>query len=305
MCAKTKKAVKIILWSITIPVVVLALAFATSPLWLGSAVKSIANSIVPKKTGVGFEIKNMDLNIFSGKFLVEGTCLKNPDGYKPDDAVKVGKVFVHVDMSSLGSDVVHIKEITVNDVFASYVSSNGTNNFEWISNHAAANKDETEKAKDKPKSDAKDTKVIIDKLSVSNSKVQLEFIPLPLPDIQLTDIGKKSNGATLSDVGKQIWEYGQKSFSKAGNLAAGFLNSVGNELGNISDKASGSISSATNALNDVTKSVGDAAEKTTKAVSDAASGAVDAAGKGLNKATEAVSEGASKLFEKAGGLFGK
>jgi ElaB/YqjD/DUF883 family membrane-anchored ribosome-binding protein len=208
-------------------------------------------------------------------------------------------------MGSLGSDVVHIKEITVNDVFASYVSNNGTNNFEWISNHALAGKEKTKEVKDEPKSSTNETKVIIDNLSVSNSKVQLEFIPLPLPDIKLTDIGKKSNGATLSDVGKQIWEYGQQSVSAVGNLAAGFLNSVGNELGNISDKASGSISSTTNTLNEVSKSVGAAAEKTTKAVSDAASGAVDAAGKGLNKATEAVSEGASKLFEKADGLFGK
>ena len=87
MCAKTKKAVKIILWSITIPVVVLALAFATSPLWLGPTAKAIANMIVPKKTGVDFKIKNMDLNIFSGKFLVEGTCLKNPKGYKPKEPI--------------------------------------------------------------------------------------------------------------------------------------------------------------------------------------------------------------------------
>jgi hypothetical protein len=296
MCAKTKKAVKIILGAITSLLVIIVSAFLTLPLWLGPTAKTIVNRVVPKKTGVRFEIKNMAINPFSGKFLIEGTCLSNPTGYKPKEAARVGKVFAHIDMSSIGTDVIHIKEITIDDVFASYVSHNGTNNFEWISNHVASSMEEREEETPKASS-TNETKVIIDKLSVSNSKVQLEFIPLPLPNIKLTDIGKKSNGATLSDVGKQIWEYGQKSASSVGNFASGFLNSVGSGI----EKTTDAITSKTNALNGVSKSVNKAAEKTTKAVS----GAVDAAGEGINKATEAVSEGASQLFKKAGGLFGK
>ena len=293
MNTKIKKTLKIILWSLLGLLLLFISLILTSPLWLGPAAKSMAESIVPQKTGTAFSVKKMDINIFSGKFLIEGTCLNNPKGYKPQEAAKIGRLFIDLDMPTLFSDVIHIREIAINDVFASYVSNNGTNNFEWISNYAASVSKQEEKEEVKDEKNSK--KVIIDRLSFSSSKVLLEILPLPLPEIVLTDIGKKSNGATLAEAGQEIWAYLSKSFSSAGNAVGGFLNTMNKELTSIATEGANMLSGTTNTLNGITKSTTEKASGAVKAVEDVATGAIDAAGKGINEASE--------LIKKASGIL--
>lgn len=194
----TKKAVKIT--SIVIASIVLILA--ASPLWLGSVSKIVAESVVPDITGTDFDIDALSVNLYSGQVSAEGIVLKNPKGFKDADAVRVGKVDVKISMPSIKTNVIVVESVLVKDLFVSYVSSNGTNNFDYISSYASKS-ESSEQDEETQASEAHDEgkKVVIDLVKLEGAKVKLGVVPpLPIPNLEFKDIGKESNGVILSEV---------------------------------------------------------------------------------------------------------
>ena len=113
--------------------------------------------------------------------------------------------------------------------------------------------------------------------------MQLGVLPITVPvDICLTDIGRKSGGATFKEVGEQVWQSVMKS---AGALGDAFKN-LGNLTGDAAKQATESVGKAAGAAADaagaVTKAAGDAAGAATKAAGDAAKAVGDSAGKALD-----------------------
>ena len=98
------------------------------------------------------------------------------------------------------------------------------------------------------------------------------MLTLPIPVPTLTDIGKKSNGATFSEAVNSVWEKMQGSFTSIGSG----LGSAASALGD----------GATNALKGAANLLG--------------SGKDGAAG-----GAKAVSDGAKDALKKVGNLFGK
>lgn len=104
-------------------------------------------------------------------------------------------------------------------------------------------------------------KFIIDHVLISNVKIKYGFLTIPIPvDIELTDLGKESDGLTLSEFFDAIWQAILKSAMAAGDgaKALGGLISGGAEI------------------------LGDGAGKAVDALGDGAGKAVDAI-KGLFK----------------------
>jgi hypothetical protein len=218
-----KKIVKVAAKILLGLVLLLAVLLLAHPLWLAPAARSVANSVVPGITKTEFNLGNLALNAYSGNFSVGDVLLGNPEGYDERVALKVGEVKVVADMGTVADDVIVLKEVSVKDVFLSYVYNGGVDNFTQISKNASsgdaqrdvsAQKQEAEgKALAEKKADAKTSggsekkskKVIIDRLSLSGITVKLGPVPLPVPPITLTDIGRKSNGVTLAELGSQLF----------------------------------------------------------------------------------------------------
>ena len=111
----------------------------------------------------------------------------------------------------------------------------------------------------------------------------LPTITIPV-DIVLTDIGKESDGATLSEVVEQVWQAILKSAGAVGDGVKAIGSFLGDQAGKLGD--------AVKSLN-----VGDGASKTADAVKDGASKAVDTVSEGASKAADTVSDGASKAAD--------
>lgn len=205
-----KVAAKILLGLILLLVVLLLV----HPLWLAPTAKGIANSVVPGITKTEFGLGRLVLNAYSGNFLVGDMLLGNPEGYDERVALKVGEVKVVADMGTVTDDVIVLKEVTVKDVFLSYVYNGGVDNFSQISKNASSGDPESGASKQKPepaektsageKPEKKSKKVIIDRLSISGITVKLGPVPLPVPPITLTDIGRDSKGISLTELGNQL-----------------------------------------------------------------------------------------------------
>lgn len=209
-----RKTVKIAVAAVLGMLVLTVALLLAHPLWLAPAVKAVANSQVPAVTGTAFRIDGIALNAYRGKVSLSGIVLENPEGYSERIALKVGRLDVTADMESVTSNVVVLKEVAISDVFVSYVSKDGVNNFDRIAKNASGKKEPSADSGAKTAPAAEDgaaaegkeepVRVVIDLLTVKDASVKMGMFTLPVPPITLTKVGEKSGGVTLAELGNQL-----------------------------------------------------------------------------------------------------
>ena len=312
------KAIKILLKVAVVIIALVVVALLALPLWFGPVVKTAANSAVPGIVKADFHLGHLHLNPYTARFELGDMQLSNPAGYSEKYAATLGEITFDAETLSLMTDVIHIEEITVKDVFASVVSGgeNKVDNYVQFQYNVAGGKEKYEAAQaakeEKAKLEelqAKETaqekrddepqaaeaekpakKIIIDKLHISGLKVQYGFMPISVPvTIELKDIGRKSGGATFEEAAQQIWE----GILKTAGIAGDQLQALGALTG---DAAKQATEAATKAAAQATAAVGDASKVATETVGNASKVAGDAA----KQATEAVGNVTGQATEAVG-----
>ena len=324
------KAIKILIKAVVVLVALVVVALLALPLWFGPVAKTAANAAVPGIVKTDFHLGHLHLNPYTARFELGDLQLSNPQGYSEKYAVTLGDIIFDAEMLSLATDVIHVEEITVKDVFVSVVSGgeNNVGNFKQIQYNVAGGKEKYEQAEaekqEKAKLEelqAKETaqekrepepqvaeekpakKIIIDKLHISGLKMQLGFMPISIPvTIELADIGRKSGGATFVEAGQQIWEGILKSAGIAGdqlkvlgNLTGDAAKQATAALGKATEGATKAAGQATEAVGNIAGQATDSVGKAASAVSDTAANATKAAGDAVNKATEGATKALDSL----------
>ena len=293
------KAVKFLIKAIVAIVLLVVVAVLALPLWFGPVAKTAANAVAPKVVKTDFNLGHIALNPYTGRFELGGLALANPEGYSEKMAVTLGELVFDCEPLSVMTDVIHIEEITVKDVFASVVTKDGVMNFTQIQYNVAGGKEKYEQAQAEKESAAKleelkakelaqekredekaagekpAKKVIIDKLTISGLKLKLGFLPIVLPSVTLTDIGRKSGGATLDEAWQQIVDGVLAAAGAVGDQAKALMGGVG-------DVSKQATEAAGKAAAQATEAAGKAAESATKAAGDAANAVGDGAKKALD-----------------------
>ena len=311
------KAIKILLKAVVVLVAIVIVALLTLPIWFGPVVKTAANAAMPGIVKTDFHMGHLHLNPYTARFELGDMQLSNPQGYSEKYAVTLGDIIFDAETLSLATDVIHIEEITVKDIFVSVVSGgeNDVGNFKQIQYNVAGGKEKYEAAEaekaEKAKLEelqAKETaqakreeepqaaeeekpakKVIIDKLHISGLKVQLGILPLSVPvTIELTDIGRKTGGATFEEAWQQIWEGILKSAGIAGEQLKALGNLTGDAAKQATEAATKAAAQATAAVGDASKVATETVGNASKAAGDAAKQATEAVGNVTGQATEAV-----------------
>lgn len=318
-----KILLKVLMWLVIVALVVLA----TLPLWIGPIGKSVANAVVPGVVKTDFHLGQLSLNPYTARFEIGDLQLSNPIGYSEKYAVTVGDVVVDAKVFSLSTDTIHVEEIKVKDIFVSFVSGgpNEVTNFQQIQYNIAGGKEQYEAQQaqaqkvaaqevSQPQVDSSadtapaasseeksEKKIIIDRLEISGLTLQLGFIPLRLPSVVLTDIGKDTGGATLNDVLAQILA----GVMKAAGVVGDQLKVIGDFSGEAAKKV-GALATETSqqAAEAVTTTIGTA----TEAATDAANVATDAmkdSVKVVDESVKAVGDSAKKALKTFKGLLKK
>lgn len=309
------KIVKTLFKLVVVLVVLAVVALLALPLWFGPVAKTAANAVVPGIVKTDFHMGHIALNPYTGRFELGDTQLANPEGYSEKYAVKLGDIVFDCDPLSVAGDVIHIEEITVKDVFASVTTKDGVMNFKQIQYNVAGGKEKYEAAQaeaeakaeaEKPEAETKaeaektEKRIIIDKLHIEGLELQLGFLPIALPSVTLTDIGRKEGGATLADAWQQIVDGVLGAAGAVGDQAKALLGSVGD----VSKQATEAVSKA---AAQTTEAIGNVAGDATKAIGNVAGGATEAAGKAAESignvaggATEAAGKAAESAAKAAG-----
>lgn len=233
---------------------------------------------------------------------------------------------ISVDMSTLSAltDKIHIREIAIVDLC--FYGDLTFSNIREIADNASG---EGSEAAEEPKSESEPEKkeeggeggkrVVIDRVFITGTKIQWGHVAVPLPDIEIKDIGK-DDGAGASEEGacKAIFEgicdAADKVCKGAGSAlrlavegtgaAADALgdaaDAVSDAVGDAADAVSGAVSEAADAAADT---VSDTAEAVTDAVSDAAGAAADTVGDAAGAAVDAVGDAAGAAADAVKSLF--
>lgn len=219
-------------------------------------IRSVAVKQGSKFTGSNVELANVSLCPLRGRLSLDGLVLGNPEGYKTDSALTIGNITVRISLPSLLSKTISVKEILVNDIAITYEVGLGESNFGAILKNlkshskkataveeaqATAPKEEAVPAEPKNKKDGK--KVVIERVCVTGGKVQLSNklmmgvgVPIPLPTIELRDIGKsKANNAAKADNGEEgasLQDAAQEVINRIANAIISAISSSTDVIGN-------------------------------------------------------------------------
>lgn len=279
-----KKSVKIFLWVLGGLVGLVVLALLSLPLWIGPTVASVARCVVPSYTGCDFRLESFRLNPFTGRLQLVEAHLANPRGFRQPEAFSVATVRVDVAVGSLFSSTVHVREIAIEGAFVGYDSQNGTNNFAAILANVEAKTGPSEKTPTGAEGkEGAGKKVVIDRFRLAGTRVNLGMLPLAIPTIELTDIGKDTGGATFGEVRDAVWAKLAKFVTGVGNMASELLKGTGNA-------ATGLVQGAGETATGLVQGAGETATGLVK-------GVVDGVGTASGKTTEALGKGVKDAAE--------
>ena len=273
-----KKLLKILLGIL----VVLVLVFVVLNLFLGKIVLKTTNAAAPAALGVPVTLQDADIALLRGRAALAGLHVDNPAGFKTDGILDLGSISVRLDNSSLLSDTIVIKEITIDGLVLTYEQGLRTSNLGALINQLSAGKEEEPSGQDKPEEtpageEKPGKKVIIEKLSITGSRMNLSLtgaaaltgggaIPIPLPPITLTDLGKESDGLTVTEAIQKILnailDVATSAISGTGKL-------LGAGAGAVGEGAADAGKAVVNTAADAGKALGNAAADAGKAVGDA------------------------------------
>lgn len=183
--------------------------------WLYTSLDRVVAAAIktygPDITGVSVKLAGVKIQPADGMAALRGLEIGNPKGFKTERALSVGQVRMKLDVASLTKDVVLVHEISIEQPNVTYEYAAGRSNLEAIQRHVEAYIAEQTRTPGQPKSTGPEKKIIIEKLTIKGARahvsadtLQGRTLTVPLSDMRMVDIGKKTNGATPAEAAKQV-----------------------------------------------------------------------------------------------------
>ena len=296
-----------------IAVAVLVLLLVFLQFFLGHTIKLAVNKAGSAILKTDVRIENVHARILSGKLKIDGILIGAPEGFDAN-VFEMNNLMVDIDVPSLFSDTIHIREVTILDPIVTYELKGLNSNlsallapFEKKDGGEEKEVKEEKPAEKEPAEKKPAKKLMIDKFLFQGGKVRMAVASgkgavLPLPNIELADIGKKSGGATGVEVAYEVLK----------SITSGTLSAVAGVVGDVGGLAVDDVKAVTGAADEgVSKGVkaitglfgGGSSEEEPAAAEEAkadAKAAADEAEAAAEEADGSISEGVKAIT----GLFG-
>jgi len=203
-----KKALKKVITVLVAIVVILVVIVAIGLSFADRAIKVGIETAGTKALSVPVTLEKLNLSILGGKVGFQNLVIGNPPDYAHDTLMKLKDAKVAVEIKSLLSDTVNIKEIRLDGLEVTLEQKDIIrSNIQDVIK--ALPKKEPDEPKEKPK---EGKKLHIDTLELTNITVNAKLLPIPgkadtvtltLPTIKMTDIGGKEDVDT-AELAKKI-----------------------------------------------------------------------------------------------------
>lgn len=207
-----KKPVKTTLWVVGIILAVLLAAIICFILFLDIIVAKSVTVFGSKMTGTEVGLKDISISLISPSVKIDGFSVANPKGYTNPNAFDLDGLRAAIRRDSIFSNKLVIEEIIIDGARISYEPQlNGDSNLGDIKKHidSMSPKPKDEKPAEKPaeppvadddKKDQPKKTVVVKLFRMTNCTVSItskllagKNITIPLPDIEMRDIGEKKS----------------------------------------------------------------------------------------------------------------
>ena len=190
-------------------------------------------------TQASVKVDKVHIQTTDGRGELRGLFIGNPKGFKTPHALTAAVVDLEVDVGTLASDVIVIRKIAIVAPDVIYEKGDTMTNFDALQKNIAQYLGPQEK----PKPGEKEKKFIVQEFSIRDAKAQAsaafmggKTVTVPLPDIQLRDLGKAKGGATAGELAAEM-----TAAVKAKLTGAVSFDSLMKSAGNALDKAGQAI----------------------------------------------------------------
>ena len=231
-----------------IVVLLIVAALVLLSLSLNSIIKTGVETLGPQITGTPVTLEQANLSLLSGQGELQGLLVPNPQGFQTEYAFELGRVYVNAEIESVVSDKIMIKEIIIEAPEITFEGTLSGSNITKIQENvekfsaSVGGKDDDDDEEYEEEHESAEKKVQIDHFILKNAQVNIsspllqgQEVAIPLPEIHLRDIGKKSDGATLQEVSSLVFSAIEKAIvqavSKSGKLVEHGLKKIEEHLG--------------------------------------------------------------------------
>lgn len=205
---------KIVIKALLTLVVVIALVLIGGWFYMDRILYQAIVRVGPQVTGTSVELAEVQIRPLSGEFGLRGLNIGNPEGFVAPYVFALGGIDLAVDPATFNEPVLVINNLTIDQPRISYEATPQGDNLRTLQANIARNTGADEsQVEDQPEQEA-GRKVIIENLVIRSGQISVSHYLMPdqvvdvaLPELQMTDLGRRSGGATVAEVSSQILEY--------------------------------------------------------------------------------------------------
>jgi hypothetical protein len=174
---------------------------------LDSIVKDAIQTYGSEATKTTVSVAEVKLTLESGEAKITGLKVGNPAGFSDPNIFELGMISAKIDISTITQNPIIIDEIIISAPAVVYeINQAGVSNVDVLKKNLGAGSGGGGKSA-ASSSGGEELKMVIRKLVVEGTSAKVRIAALgnkeqsvKLPRIQLTDVGKKSKGATAAEV---------------------------------------------------------------------------------------------------------
>lgn len=181
---------------------------------IGSIIKKGVEAVGPEVAKVKMTLDGANLSIVGGHGTMTGLFIGNPEGYKTESAMKVGKAHLAIAPASLMSDKIVIRSIQLEAPEITIEGGLNDNNLTQIQKNIEAFIG-SPAAKAEPKSGEAGSgatkKLQVDEFVLTGAKVNVALnllggkpLSITIPEIRLSNLGQGPEGITAADLADKL-----------------------------------------------------------------------------------------------------
>jgi hypothetical protein len=174
---------------------------------VASAIRQYGQEI----TGVPVSLSGASISVVDGRAALRGLVVGNPDGFKTKHALSLSEISMTLDIGSLTTDVIRIKELTLVKPEVTYEYASTGSNLDVLQRNIERSITQPRDNQKKTQDSESSKKLVIEHLYIKNGTASVsaelltgDAVSVPIPDLHLRDIGKKSKGTSAGEAIRQI-----------------------------------------------------------------------------------------------------
>ncbi len=209
---------KVVGWLFVVIILVVLGAGAYLFLYSGDLVKQGIEEFGPQYLGTDVGVSSVDLDLAGGAGSIKGLEVGNPQGFSGPYAMRLGEIGLALDIEQTTSELVVIKEMRIVGASLVAIAEGRNTNLQKIMENveAAAGTSEAGPAD----AGGSEMKFIVDRFLFTDADVSLKSdilgeSSLSIPPIELSGVGRKTNGATAAELAQQLMKPITEAVSRA------------------------------------------------------------------------------------------